>query len=445
MSRLLPDFPWKSFIISGVFNEYENTSVTGSEIILIGNWDYIVKAVNIYKHYSLHNKRELDNYFIHHFVFEYINGLSLKYITEKDLFFEHFTGKREYLGRELFCFDLTLLKLDKAVGKIYVEHVFNSDISKKKVQLISHNILEEFKLIINETSWLDDTSKAMATEKAQAIKIQIGSQHNIFTDEYIDELYYIDVDENLLIKNLIRISQDKATNQFSNLRKKPDPNEWTWSSLTINAFYEPELNEIFLPAAMLQTPFFDPNLPNYLNYGTLGNTIGHEIAHGFDDEGRLYDKDGNVLSMGEYGMWSHESQDNFKANTKCMVDQYSQYLIKEIKKNVCGLQTLGENIADNGGMKASFRAYQRWASLHGEEPKLPNLRYSQDQLFFISYATLSCSKFRAESLLDQMLNDNHAPSEFRTNGMMSNFEGFAEAFNCKLGQKNNPVKKCSVW
>lgn len=187
----------------------------------------------------------------------------------------------------------------------------------------------------------------------------------------------------------------------------------------------------------MQTPFYDLSYPNSLNYGAMGVVMGHELTHAFDDQGREYDKDGNL-----YQWWCNETLRNFEERVRCFVDQYSSYKIDDSHLN--GKQTLGENIADNGGLKAAFRAYEKWAETHSE-PQLPGVNLTSKQLFFVGFSQVWCSISTPEALKLQVLNDPHAPAQFRVIGTLSNSYEFSREFNCPLGSNMNPEKKCVVW
>ncbi len=196
----------------------------------------------------------------------------------------------------------------------------------------------------------------------------------------------------------------------------------------------------------MQAPFFDSQSPKYLNYGGIGSVIGHEITHGFDDQGRTYDKDGKFFRDDEVGLWTNATVEQYKQRASCIINQYSSYNATQVNMNLNGYQTQGENIADNGGIKESFGAYQKWAKQNGPEQLLPGLeKYSQTQLFFINYAQVWCAKFRDASLKSRILTGVHSPGPFRIQGPTSNFVEFSKAFNCKPKQANNPDNKCSVW
>jgi len=210
----------------------------------------------------------------------------------------------------------------------------------------------------------------------------------------------------------------------------------------VNAFYNPEENSIIFPAGFLAGTFFQADRPAYMNYGTIGLVIGHEITHGFDDQGSQKDGEGNLINW-----WSPVSKKQYVHKTQCIIDQYSNFTldIDGEEMNVNGVNTQGENVADNGGLKQAIRAYRRMIEKHGSEPTLPGLPYTQDQLFWLSSASIWCSKKRPAKLKNQVLTDPHSPARFRINGPFKNRPEFAKAWDCPIGSPMNPVRKCEVW
>lgn len=209
---------------------------------------------------------------------------------------------------------------------------------------------------------------------------------------------------------------------------------------TVNAFYNSLDNSIEFPAGILQGAFFDKAKPNYLNFGAIGFVIGHEITHGFDDRGRQFDKDGNNRNW-----WNSETDARFKERAQCIVDQYGNYTVPENGLRVNGINTQGENIADNGGLKEAFRAYEAWITRNGQEARLPGIKLNQKQLFWVSAANVWCGKYRPEVLKMRTLVGSHSPAQFRITGPLSNLREFSDTFNCPLNAPLNPEKKCSVW
>lgn len=171
-----------------------------------------------------------------------------------------------------------------------------------------------------------------------------------------------------------------------------------------------------------------------------GVVIGHEITHGFDDKGRQFDKDGNMMQW-----WNDATIKAFRERAQCIIDQYSSYKVEEVGLFLNGRMTQGENIADNGGLKQSFRAYRKWVSRHGPEPELPGLNLTHDQLFFLNYAQIWCGTMRPEDAINKIRSSVHSPGVIRVIGPLSNSKDFARAYNCPLGSPMNPLNKCNVW
>ena len=207
---------------------------------------------------------------------------------------------------------------------------------------------------------------------------------------------------------------------------------------TVNAFYNPLGNEMSFPAGILQPPFFDRTFPQAMNYGAIGAVMGHELTHGFDDQGRKFDAEGQLREW-----WEPEVIGRFDERAQCVADYYSQYKIPS-GDPVNGQLTLGENIADMGGVKQSFQAYQAWVEANGEpEPLVEGL--TDEQLFFVSYGQIWCNQQTPEAAGLQIRTDSHSPGEFRVIGALSNLPAFAEVFQCETGTPMAPEERCEVW
>ncbi|CAF3001371.1 unnamed protein product [Rotaria sp. Silwood2] len=245
------------------------------------------------------------------------------------------------------------------------------------------------------------------------------------------------------ISNVLKLLKIRATADFRVLRKQVNRKAWGFSAPTVvNAFYAPSKNQITFPAGILQMPFFDRDAPKYLNYGGIGVVIGHEITHGFDNSGRQFDKDGNRIPW-----WTDETIQEFNNRKTCIVNQYSNYTVPQSNIKANGNKTQGEDIADNGGLREAFFAYQKWAKANpNTDQKLPGLsKYTPEQMFFINYAHTWCSKMTDSYTQNRVLSDVHSLGQFRVIGPTSNFVEFDRVFNCRPGQGNSRVQKCIVW
>ncbi|XP_017492271.1 PREDICTED: neprilysin-2-like [Rhagoletis zephyria] len=242
------------------------------------------------------------------------------------------------------------------------------------------------------------------------------------------------------MENVLNILKWDSDKNLQLLHQPVDKEKWTTEPAVVNAFYNPNKNDIVFPAGIFQPLFYSNNYPKSVNYGGIGVVIGHEITHGFDDKGRQFDKDGNMMQW-----WNNATIEAFRERTQCIIDQYSKYKIEEVDMYVNGRMTQGENIADNGGLKQAFRAYRKWVKRHGPEPVLPGLNLTHDQLFFLNYAQIWCGSMRPEDAVTKIRSSVHSPGFIRVLAPLSNSKDFAEAYKCKLGAPMNPVEKCSVW
>jgi predicted metalloendopeptidase len=248
--------------------------------------------------------------------------------------------------------------------------------------------------------------------------------------------------------NVVSMLAWSVASELSTLRKVPERDIWLMHPAIVNAWYSPNHNTITFPAGILQAPFFQGGWPRYLNYGAIGMVIGHEITHGFDDQGRQYDGSGNLAPW-----WTEETLQAFTARAQCFIDQYGNYTVPEIvdiigeeDAHLDGTNTQGENIADNGGIHESFRAYMKSIETMGEEPALPGLeQFTPQQMFFISFSQVWCELQTPQSLLGQVLGDPHSPGKFRVIGPVSNSEDFQREFNCPEGSPMVRPEKCKLW
>ena len=219
--------------------------------------------------------------------------------------------------------------------------------------------------------------------------------------------------------------------------KPVDRTEWGMTPPEVNAYYSPNMNEIAFPAGILQPPFFSSMSSPAANYGAIGAVIGHELTHGFDDEGRQYDANGNLKDW-----WSPSVSDLFTKKASCLVDQYSSFSVAE-GSHVNGKLTLGENIADLGGLKIAYQAYHLARAGQPPAPLVAGL--SENQQIFVSFAQVWCTKSTPEYDLKQIATDPHSPARFRVNGVVANLPEFAQAFGCSAGTPMAPVNRCSIW
>ncbi|KAK3741156.1 hypothetical protein QZH41_011819, partial [Actinostola sp. cb2023] len=311
------------------------------------------------------------------------------------------------------------------------------------VEEMTDNIRHSFIERLPGQTWMDSKTRGTAKEKALAIKVSIGYPPYIKDLQKLEDHY-----------KTFNVMDDyftnfKAMNRFIRMAEiktygKPvDRERRNWlvdkSPAQVNGFYNPVENRIIYLAGIIQPPFYNPEYPRYMQYGAIGMVIGHELTHGFDGQGRLFDKYGNLDNW-----WSDSAASNFEAKSSCLVKQYSKYK-PVFDKKINGTFTLNENIADNGGIKIAYDAYQRWASKNESQKILPGLELNPDQLFFVGFAQTWCSVYNRQGALRQIKTDNHSPGRYRVIGSLSNFEKFSQAFQCPVNSPMNPSTKCAVW
>ncbi|CAF0837890.1 unnamed protein product [Adineta steineri] len=423
---------------------YSSSGVTlnDNDVVSISELDYLRNASSIINQTS---PRTIQNYFIWRFMMNRVSNMPKRYRTTREPFDREFRGTSSEKPRSLTCGNYVNANMGFAVSKVYIARYFDENARAESLEMIG-NIRDAFIEMIKDSTWMDETSKGRAIEKALAIDEKIGypeylSGNNITELEKMYEEY---VFTGSYATNVLKVLQLKSKEGLYRLREIVDRKSWGTSSPTVvNAFYTPSKNQISFPAGILQMPFFNKDAPKESNEITgIGAVIGHEITHGFDDNGRQFDKDGNRVLW-----WTPETIEKFIERKTCIVDQYSNYTVAQINRKVNGNQTQGENIADNGGIKEAFYAYQKWAKENGNlNKKLPGLKnYSTEQLFFMNYGQIWCSKMTDANALNRIQTGVHSPGMFRVIGPTSNFDEFDRVFNCKPGQGNSRVNKCTVW
>ncbi|KAH8310552.1 hypothetical protein KR044_001902 [Drosophila immigrans] len=300
-----------------------------------------------------------------------------------------------------------------------------------------------FNDILDEVNWMDDMTRQEAKKKLLGMANHIGYPEELLDNEKLSKYYdKMKIDPDNYLESFLAISMFDADYMFNQLRLPFNKTDWVRHSRSavVNAFYSYEENSIVLPAGILQDVFYKANRPKYMDFGAIGSLIGHEFTHGFDDQGSQFDLEGNMRDW-----WQPDTKKAYLEKAQCIIHQYGNYTDAMTGLKLNGINTQGENIADNGGIKEAYKAYQRWVENHGTEAKLPDLDYTPQQMFWISAAQTWCSKYRKEDLSVSITTDEHSPSEFRVLGPLSNSKDFAKDFRCPKGSPMNPVHKCEVW
>jgi len=322
--------------------------------------------------------------------------------------------------------------LGEALGRLYVEQHF-PPASKQRLEAMVANLLATYRESLATLEWMSPETRQQALAKLAKFNVKVG-----YPRRWID-YSALAIRRDDLVGNVMRARRFEDARQIAKLGKPIDREEWGMTPQTVNAYYDPSMNEIVFPAAYLQAPNFIAEADDAANYGAIGATIGHEISHGFDDEGSQYDGDGNLRDW-----WTAQDKAHFKAKTAALVKQYSAFVAVPPAYHVNGELTLGENIADNAGLVMAYKAWQR--SLGGKpSPVIDGL--SGDQRFFYGFAQTWRGKARDAALLAQIKSDPHSPDEFRVIGVLRNHPAFYTAYKVKPGDKMYlaPTDRVSLW
>ncbi|XP_077533139.1 neprilysin-1-like isoform X2 [Haemaphysalis longicornis] len=384
-------------------------------------------------------KRVIANYILWRFVSHRVGSLDKRFVDKQQEYFNAIYGTQSKPARWKTCALLVNKQMGMAVGALFVRRHFN-DQSKKKAEEMINDIKAAFLEMLLNVDWMDNDTRKVAREKAELMTQKIGYPEYISNPAELDKEYEVEFKRDTYFENIVKNLRHTALKMEMKLRNGVDKNEWITYPAVVNAFYTRSKNFISFPAGVLQPPLYHQNYPKSVNYGGIGVVIGHEITHGFDDKGRQFDQHGNLKQW-----WKPEALNLFHSKAQCMIDQYSRYVLPEVNMNVNGVNTQGENIADNGGIKQAFNAYKRSVERYGPEPQLPGLNLTHDQLFFLTYAQIWCGTTRPEHALTTIRTGNHSPGRFRVIGVVSNSAHFAEAYKCQPGSPMNPHKKCVVW
>jgi len=340
-------------------------------------------------------------------------------------------GQREQRVRWERCVGSAGWYLGEALGRYYVERAFAGDSKDVAVEMI-HNIEGALEAALPGLTWMDDATREKAREKIGALTDKIGYPDTWRDYSGMDALAAGD-----WFGNAVAARRHGGDHQDAKLGQPVDRGEWFMPPSAVNAYYNPQFNEIVFPAGILQPPFFDAALPPAMNYGAIGMVMGHEITHGFDDSGRKFDPQGRMAEW-----WAPEAAEAFEERAACVVEQYGAFEVRP-GLAVDGALTLGENIADIGGMKEAYAAWRGAA----EDPAGPSAidGLSGEQLFFVASAQAWCTLSTPE--VEEMMAriDSHSPPRFRINGSVANVPAFGEAFQCPTGAPMRPAEICEVW
>lgn len=430
LTDLFPSLSWAS-LFSWSPSNFELSGV------IVGEPSYFSGLAKLFQDKS---PSQIRNYMRWHALSELAPMLRQEYRDVQFAFDKVVYGLDLPASRWMTCAFVVDGTMGFALGRLYVDRRFDGNAADAAEDMV-HRIKNAFISSLKQMEWLDDTTVALAEEKAESMHSKIAFPRWILQNDELNTYYSEHVVGDDYFENILSAKKAQHVREWSRLGTPVDHGIWDMTPSTVNAYYNPLENEIVFPAAILQPPFFSPGYPKAANFGGIGAVVGHELTHGFDDQGRQFDKEGNLKPW-----WPQDAINTFDEKAECVVKQYSSYTVEG--EHVNGELTLGENIADNGGLDSSFDAYRKWVATvleGGEEKALPGIDYTPNQLFFLSYAQTWCGSSTAAAAKESLLTDPHSPVQARVNGPVSNSKDFSKAFQCKTGSPMNPAKKCKVW
>jgi endothelin-converting enzyme len=431
LTSLFPQLDWVNFVSEILANTSVN--VTGSLEVIVQTPTYFS---NLTKVYAAANESTLENYAKWHLIITYLPALSSDFLTALDTFLLATTGEGSR-QRYQTCLSIVQEIMPIALARPFTDFILPRG-TKANVSVMIEEVKAAFKVRLQEKAWLDETTKKRCVEKVDAITKMVAYPDQIDNDTYLNDLYegYHPAEMDYFGNYMLFVNGSLA----DNLDSLPDPVDksvWLNAPTAVNAYYSPQFNQFVFLEGILNTPFFQAGWPEYFQYGALGVVIGHELTHGFDDEGQQYDGNGTLRHW-----WTNASVEAFKKRQVCFEKQYSQYEL--FGYNINGNLTLGENIADNGGLHTSYQAFMSLMNTT-QQPTLPALKYTPEQLYFIGFSQLWCSLYTEEFIASDVKTNPHSPGPYRVIGALVNSKEFADAFQCKEGSRMNPKDKCELW
>ncbi len=422
LAELAPEFDWARAL------EYQG--LDGVPSIVVAQPSAIQAGAKIFADTPVSTWKD---YLKYHFIRNNASNLSQEFDQANfDFFAKTLNGIEEQRERWKRGSDLVNNNLGEAVGQIYIDRHFPPAAKEQMDELVA-NLRTALEARIHENEWMDEDTKTAALAKLATFEPRIG-----YTTKWID-YDNLDIQKGDMLGNALRVTEFDWNRQVERLSGPVDREEWPYPPQTVNASYNPLLNQITFPAGILQPPFFDPYADPAVNYGAIGGVIGHEIGHGFDDQGRRFDETGLIRDW-----WTAAADEAFKERSGKLVEQYNGFSPIE-GMNINGQLTLGENIGDLGGLEMAYSAYQQYKDAHGEPPVLNG--YTGDQRFFMSWAQVWRAKMREDALRQQLLTDPHSPPEYRINGVVRNIDAWYDAFDVtpENGMYLPQEERVSIW
>ena len=419
--KLVPNFDWAAYYRDMHFPQIDILNVEATAFYKQMNAELAAESLDSWK-----------TYLRFHVADAYSPFLSSQFVQENFEFYRKYLhGAEQVQPRWKRCVQYTDHNLGEALGQVYVAKVFSPELKADTLDMV-RRIEDAMAQRIQQLDWKSPETKQQALVKLHGIRNKIG-----YPDKWRD-YSSIKITRDDFAGDVQRAGEFELHRQINKIGQPVDHGEWDITPTTVDAYYDPQMNDINFPAGVLQPPLYDPKMDAAPNYGDTGGTIGHELTHGFDDEGSQFDAKGNLKNW-----WTKDDRQKFDARTKCVEDQYSSYVsVEDVHLN--GKLTLGENVADLGGEILGFIA---WKDATKDQDLQPVDGLTPEQRFFVGFAQWDCANMRPEDLRARAMTDPHSTPQYRINGVVVNMPEFAHAFSCKASQPmvNPPEKICRIW
>ena len=421
LEKLAPHFNWQAWLSAGEVPKFEILNVTAPAFFTEVDRQLTEEPLDHWKTYLRYHVANADAQY-----------LSAAFVQESfDFYRKYLRGAKEQQARWKRCVQWVDRDLGEALGKAYVRQAFSPELKASTLDMVKR-IQAAMELRISELDWMSPETKRQATLKLHAMRNKIG-----YPDRWRD-YSSLKLTAGDFLGNVYRASAFENRRQIDKIGKPVDRSEWGMTPPTVNAYYNGQMNDINFPAGVLQPPLYDAKMDAAPNYGNTGGTVGHELTHGFDDEGSQFDAKGNLKDW-----WTKDDKEKFQTRTKCVADQYAGYVIVD-DVHINSKLTLGEDVADLGGEILAYIAWKdatKGLYLKSADGLTP------EQRFFIGFAQWACANERPENQRVQAMTDPHSPPYARINGVVVNMPEFQNAFSCKAGQPmvNPPQKLCRIW
>jgi endothelin-converting enzyme/putative endopeptidase len=419
LRKLTPSFDWNAYLSGLGLKQLDSFNVTEPRFYTAMNGQLKTRSLD-----------QLKTYLRWHLVHANAANLSAGFVDEDfDFYSRTLRGTQKLKARWKRCVGLVDSQLGEALGQEFVARTFTPEMKAKTIEMTRH-IEEAMAGELRDLDWMSAPTKALALEKLHTVVNKVG-----YPDRWRDYSAIV-IHRDDFLGNVLRANVFESRRQLAKIGEPLDRGEWEITPPTVDAYYDPQMNDINFPAGVLQPPLYDTRLDDAPNYGNTGSTIGHELTHGFDDEGRQFDAQGNLKDW-----WRKPDAEAFEQRASCVTDQYARYVVVD-DIHINSKLTEGEDIADLGGTVLAYIAWK--AATQGQVLKDQD-GFSPDQRFFVGLAQWACGSTRPEALRERATTDPHSPGRYRINGVVVNMPEFGKAFSCPAGAPMVSAKPCRIW